>query len=73
MATVRTTWIAPLLICGTLDVLKVKFSVISIISTEVVLLVLMLVGLLRWRSRGKGGLWQLLFTQVKLSWLHVLR
>ena len=73
VATIRTIWIAPLRICGVSGMLKARFSMISIISTEVVLLVLMITGLLRWRNRGKGGLWQLLFAQVNLSWLHVLR
>jgi hypothetical protein len=48
-------------------VLKARFSIISIISTEVVLLALMVIGLLRLRSRGQGDVWQLLFTQVNLS------
>lgn len=73
VATIRTIWIAPLLICGISDVLKARYSIISIVSTEIVLLALMLIGLLRWRSRGKGGLLQLLSTQVNLPWLHVLR
>jgi len=73
VATSHTIWIAPLRVCGISGVLKAKFSIISIISTEVVLLALMLIGLLRLRSRGEGGLWQLLFTQVNLSRLHVLR
>ncbi len=67
VATSRATWIAPLKICGIQDVLKAKFSIISILSSEVVLLVLMLTGLLRWKNRGKGGLWHLLFSQVNLS------
>jgi hypothetical protein len=53
-------------------VLNARFSIISILSTEIVLLALMIAGLLRWRSRGNGGLWQLLVTQVNLSWLYVL-
>lgn len=70
VATVRAVWIAPLRICGISDVLKVRFSIISIISSEVVLLALVIVGLLRWRNRGKGGLWKLLFTQG-LAWVVV--
>ena len=72
MATSRAVWVAPLRVCGISSVLKARFSIISIVSTEVVLLALMLIGLLRLRSRGEGGLWQLLFTQVNLSLLHVL-
>jgi len=70
VASIRTIWVAPLRICGMTDVLKARFSIISIISTEVVLLVLMITGLLRWRNRGKGSLWQLLFTQG-LAWVVV--
>ncbi len=71
VATTRAIWIAPLRICGISNVLRAKFSIIFILCTEVVLLSLMLTGLLRWRSRGKGSIWKLLFSQVKLSWLHV--
>ena len=49
--------------------LKARTSIVSIIAAEVVLLALMIVGLLRWRVRGNGGLWQLLVTQVNLSLL----
>lgn len=73
MTSVRAIWVAPLQMCDVLNILKIKFSIIAIFSNEVVLLTLMLIGLRRWKSRGKGGLWQLLFTQVKISWLHVLR
>jgi hypothetical protein len=67
VATTHAIWVAPLRICGVSNVLKARFSIISIVSTEAVLLALMLIGLLRLRCRGKGDLWQLLFTQVNLS------
>ena len=67
VATIRTIWIAPLRICGITNMLRARISIISTITTEVVLLVLMVIGLLRWRTRANGGLWQLLFTQVGFS------
>jgi hypothetical protein len=71
VATARSIWVESLQMCGMLNVPRTKFSLLFIINTEFVLLILMLAGLLRWKSRGKGGLWHLLFTQVNPPWFHV--
>jgi hypothetical protein len=72
VATCRAAWIENLQICAVLDLSKTKFNMICITATEIVLLTLMLSGLMRWKNRGKGSLWHVLFTQVSPSRVHVL-
>jgi hypothetical protein len=44
---------------------NVKVTILSTFITDVVYLVLMLVGVLRWRdTRGEGGIWGLMYKQV---------
>ena len=72
MVSCHAVWIESLQMCAVLDLSKTKFNIISITATEIVLLTLMLSGLMRWKNRGKGSLWHVLFTQVSPSRLHVL-
>jgi hypothetical protein len=50
-----------------LHVLKYRIIVFSTFATDLVLVALMLVGVLRWKMTGEmGGIWWVLFTQVSI-------
>jgi hypothetical protein len=55
-------------ICGVQDTDHNKIGVFSTFITDILLLALMLVGVLRWREvRQRGSIWWLLYAQVSLS------
>jgi hypothetical protein len=53
--------------CFLNDPLQVRAFIFSTFVTDLVLLALMLVGVLRWRMAGEmGGIWWVLFAQVSI-------
>jgi len=59
-------------ICESGHVLRTRISVLSTITNDLVLLVLMLFGILRWKGAREraGGIWRLLYAQG-LAWIVV--
>jgi len=62
----RSVWVLARLSCGVINAGGNKFTLISMATTDVILLSIMLVGLLRLRRYGGGtfGLTHLLWKQV---------
>jgi hypothetical protein len=61
---IRGHWEAS--ICALEHTSHARLYVFSTFITDLVLLALMLAGVLRWCSiRGRGEIWQLMYTQVK--------
>ncbi|KAH9041761.1 hypothetical protein EDB85DRAFT_1379440 [Lactarius pseudohatsudake] len=59
-------------VCQVVNTLKTSTNIIVSFVTDLVLLALMLIGLLRWENaRRKGGIWWLLFTQG-LAWMIIV-
>jgi len=49
-------------------ILHARIGIFSTFITDLVLLVLMLSGILRWKgAHGRGGLWWLMYTQVSFA------
>ncbi|KAH9037752.1 hypothetical protein EDB84DRAFT_1437340 [Lactarius hengduanensis] len=70
LITLRSTWIGTL--CAILHTHHSRISVLSTLTTDIVLLVLMLAGLKRWKNAPKsGGVWRLLRTQG-LTWVLIV-
>jgi hypothetical protein len=66
VATSRGYWTG--INCGLVHTEHTKISIFTTLITDVILLTLMLIGVLRWKeSREKGGVWWLLYTQVSPS------
>ena len=54
-------------LCGVRDAEQNKVGIFSTFITDILLLALMLVGVLRWReARQRGSIWWLLYAQVSL-------
>ncbi|KAH9018190.1 hypothetical protein EDB83DRAFT_2528470 [Lactarius deliciosus] len=70
LITLRSIWIG--ILCAILHTHHSRISVLSTLTTDIVLLVLMLAGLKRWKNAPKsGGVWQLLRTQG-LIWVLIV-
>ncbi|KAH9035734.1 hypothetical protein EDB85DRAFT_2288506 [Lactarius pseudohatsudake] len=70
LITLRSTWIG--ILCVILHTHHSRISVLSTLTTDIVLLVLMLAGLKRWKNAPKsGGVWRLLRTQG-LTWVLIV-
>ncbi|KAH9046063.1 hypothetical protein EDB84DRAFT_1558615 [Lactarius hengduanensis] len=70
LTTLRTTWTGSL--CAIFHTVHGRTSVLSTFATDVILLVLMLTGLKRWKNAPKtGGVWGLLYTQG-LIWVMIV-
>ena len=68
VATSRGNWTGS--ICAIQHTEHIKISIFSTFSTDLILVTLMLVGVLRWREpRQNGRTWWLLYTQVSPSHL----
>ncbi|KAH9169966.1 hypothetical protein EDB89DRAFT_2230925 [Lactarius sanguifluus] len=70
LITLRSTWIG--ILCALLHTHHSKISVLSTLTTDLILLFLMLAGLKRWKNAPKScGVWRLLRTQG-LIWVLIV-
>ncbi|KAH8982680.1 hypothetical protein EDB92DRAFT_2117705 [Lactarius akahatsu] len=70
LTTLRAAWTGSL--CAIFHTVDGRISVLSTFTTDLILLVLMLTGLKRWKNAPKsGGVWQLLCTQG-LIWVIIV-
>jgi hypothetical protein len=59
-------------VCVYDHVVDIRFALFALFITDLVLLSLMLFGVLRWKQANlKGGIWQVMYTQVGPSHLTV--
>ncbi|KAH9006648.1 hypothetical protein EDB83DRAFT_2532945 [Lactarius deliciosus] len=67
---IRATWSGD--ICKITNPSETKINVLVTFATDLVLLLLMLTGLLRWENaHQRGGVWWLLYTQG-LAWMMIV-
>jgi len=50
--------------CQVDHIVDIRITLVSSLVTDIVLLSLMLFGVLRWKARLTGGIWQIMYTQV---------